>query len=193
MSIDSNFQPNSKHHTGYVEVICGPMFSGKTEELLRRLRRAKIANQSIAIFKPAIDSRYSLFRITSHDSNFFPSLPVNSSKDILKHSENAMVVAIDEAQFFDEDLPEVVQELALRGIRVIVAALDMDSNGNPFGPIPTILAQAELITKLNAICVRCGGNATYSFRKVEDESHVLLGEKESYEPRCRKCFYEEIY
>ncbi|MCX6350701.1 MAG: thymidine kinase [Bacteroidetes bacterium] len=186
MFTEPAFHPQKS--SGWVEVICGPMFSGKTEELLRRLRRAKIANIPMAIFKPAIDVRYGEMRIMSHDANFFPSMPLQTSKDILKHRGNATLIAIDEAQFFDEDLPNVVQQIAQDGVRVIVAGLDMDYMGNPFGTMPQILAVAEYITKLSAICPVCGGLATFSFRKVPDSAQVLLGEKENYEPRCRGCF-----
>lgn len=177
------------HPVGWVEVICGPMFSGKTEELLRRLRRAKIANLPLSIFKPAADVRYSEMRIVSHDANYFPSMPLHQARDILKHKGEAKVIAIDEAQFFDDELPEVLKLLAERGIRVIVAGLDMDSFGKPFGPMPQVLAIAEYITKLSAICVVCGGHASFSFRKTEVQEQFLLGEKEHYEPRCRWCFF----
>ena len=175
--------------TGWIEVICGPMFSGKTEELLRRLRRAKIANQPMAIFKPEIDTRFGEYRIVSHDANYFPSMSIKNSRDIIKNAGDAVLVAIDEAQFFDDELPKVVKELALSGKRVIVAGLDMDYKGNPFGPMPDIMALAEYVTKLSAICVQCGGHATHSFRKSEGDGLILLGEKDVYEPRCRKCFY----
>ena len=177
---------NSK--TGWIEVICGSMFSGKTEELIRRLKRAKIANQQVEIFKPAIDTRYDDTSVVSHDSNSILSTPVSSSQNILLLSNEVEVVGIDEAQFFDEGLPEVCEALAARGIRVIIAGLDMDYLGRPFGPMPSLLSKAEYITKVHAICVRCGSLASYSFRLVENSNKVLLGEKESYEPRCRDCF-----
>jgi thymidine kinase len=174
---------------GWVEVICGPMFSGKTEELLRRLRRARIANLPIAIFKPVIDVRYSEFQIVSHDANYFPSLPVATSRDILKHKGDAKVVAIDEAQFFNADLPDVLDQLALQGCRVIIAGLDMDYLGKPFGIIPQLMATSEYVTKLSAICVVCGALGTHSYRKVTYAEQVMLGAKEQYEPRCRHCFH----
>jgi len=182
-------QYSFERKTGWIEVICGPMFSGKTEELLRRLRRAKIANQPMAIFKPEPDTRYSQYRIISHDTNYFPSMPVKESAEILKNAGSASVVAIDEAQFFDDDLPQIVDKLARQGVRVIVAGLDMDYMGKPFGVMPDVMAMAEFVTKLCAICVQCGANATHSFRKSDSDTLIILGEKESYEPRCRNCFY----
>lgn len=181
---------NNEYKQGWIEAICGPMFSGKTEELLRRLRRAKIANIPTAIFKPEIDTRYSDRRIVSHDTNYFPSMPVVSARHILKHKGDAKLIAIDEAQFFDEELPEVVNTLALEGIRVIVAGLDMDYTGKPFGVMPQLLALADYITKLNAICVVCGSQATHSYRHGNDSELIKLGEKDVYEPRCRLCFNE---
>lgn len=182
-------EPNvNKSKSGWIEVVCGSMFSGKTEELIRRLKRAKIANLKVEIFKPQIDTRYHETEVVSHDSNSITSTPVSSSQNILLLSNDVEVVGIDEAQFFDEGLPEVCEQLASRGIRVIVAGLDMDFLGRPFGPIPALLAKAEYITKVHAICVRCGALANHSYRLVESDSKVLLGEKESYEPRCRECF-----
>jgi thymidine kinase len=174
--------------SGWIEVICGSMFSGKTEELIRRLKRARIANQKIQIFKPAKDTRYHLEDVVSHDENSIKSLPVATSLDILKNLEEVNVVGIDEAQFFDERLPEVCQKLAIRGIRVIVAGLDMDYKGIPFGPIPYLLSVAEYITKVHAICPHCGNLATHSYRLSKDEGQVVLGEKDKYEPRCRICY-----
>jgi thymidine kinase len=174
---------------GWIEVICGSMFSGKTEELIRRLKRVQIANQRLAIFKPAVDKRYHDIHIVSHDENRITSIPLTHSSQILDHSPDIEVVGIDEAQFFDENLPEVCDQLALNGLRVIVAGLDMDYSGRPFGPIPFLLAKAEYITKLHAICVRCGHLANYSYRKTPVKEQVLLGEQEVYEPRCRKCFF----
>ncbi|MFN8319907.1 MAG: thymidine kinase [Saprospiraceae bacterium] len=174
--------------SGWIEVICGSMFSGKTEELIRRLKRARIANQKIQIFKPAKDTRYHLEDVVSHDENSIKSLPVATSLDILKNLEEVNVVGIDEAQFFDERLPEVCQKLAIRGIRVIVAGLDMDYKGIPFGPIPHLLSVAEYITKVHAICPHCGNLATHSYRLSKDEGQVVLGEKDKYEPRCRICY-----
>lgn len=165
------------------------MFSGKTEELLRRLRRAKIANIPLAIFKPEVDKRYSEMRIVSHDANYFPSLPLKNASLILKHSGDAQLVAIDEAQFFDEDLLPVLETLATKGVRVIAAGLDMDYLGKPFGVMPQILSVADYITKLNAICMVCGAQATHSYRKTASKETIQLGEKDIYEPRCRKCFH----
>ncbi|MGX5820394.1 thymidine kinase [Chitinophaga lutea] len=174
---------------GWIEVICGSMFSGKTEELIRRLRRARIANLRVEIFKPAIDVRYDEQQIVSHDASAIMSTPVDSSQQILLLGQGVDVVGIDEAQFFDAELPNVCDQLALAGMRVIVAGLDMNYLGEPFGPIPALLAQAEYITKLHAICVQCGNLATHSFRKAADSSLVLLGEKDAYEPRCRYCYH----
>jgi thymidine kinase len=173
---------------GWVEVICGCMFSGKTEELIRRLKRAQIASQKVTIFKPFTDKRYHESKIVSHDANSIPSKPVSSSKEILTLSDGYEVIGIDEAQFFDAGLPEVCEELADKGLRLIVAGLDMDFAGNPFGVMPHLLARAEYVTKFQAICVVCGNPASYSFRKTADENTILIGEKEHYEPRCRKCF-----
>ncbi len=182
-------EPNvNKSKTGWIEVVCGSMFSGKTEELIRRLKRAKIANLKVEIFKPQIDTRYHETEVVSHDSNSITSTPVSSSQNILLLSSDVEVVGIDEAQFFDDGLPDVCEQLANRGIRVIIAGLDMDFLGRPFGPIPALLAKAEYITKVHAICVRCGALANHSYRLVESDTKVLLGEKESYEPRCRECF-----
>lgn len=174
--------------SGWIEVICGSMFSGKTEELIRRIKRAKIANQKIQIFKPKKDIRYDEVAVVSHDDNSINSMPIENSKDILANLQDVNVVGIDEAQFFDADLPEVCQKLAVRGIRVIVAGLDMDFKGMPFGPIPSLLAVAEYITKVHAICTHCGSLATHSYRLIADKSTVLLGEKDKYEPRCRICY-----
>ncbi len=182
-------EPNvNKSKTGWIEVVCGSMFSGKTEELIRRLKRAKIANLKVEIFKPQIDTRYHETEVVSHDSNSIMSTPVSSSQNILLLSNDVEVVGIDEAQFFDVGLPDVCEQLANRGIRVIIAGLDMDFLGRPFGPMPALLAKAEYITKVHAICVRCGALANHSYRLVESDTKVLLGEKESYEPRCRECF-----
>jgi thymidine kinase len=164
------------------------MFSGKTEELIRRLKRAKIANQKVEIFKPKIDTRYDELKVVSHDENFILAVPIDQSKKMLELTEGVGVVGVDEAQFFDEDLPEVCQQLALAGKRVIVAGLDMDFKGRPFGPIPSLLAVAEYITKVHAICQHCGNLATHSYRLVMEGATVMLGEKESYEPRCRTCY-----
>ncbi|OJW77297.1 MAG: thymidine kinase [Bacteroidetes bacterium 46-16] len=176
---------------GWIEVICGSMFSGKTEELIRRLKRAQIANQSVEIFKPAIDVRYDENDIVSHDENRIRSTPVQNSHNILLFGSDVDVIGVDEAQFFDVDLSDVVEQLAAKGTRVIVAGLDMDYLGKPFGPIPALLARADYITKLHAICMKCGDIATYSYRKAKIDDKILLGEKDVYEPRCRSCFYND--
>lgn len=182
-------EPNLKgERRGWIEVICGSMFSGKTEELIRRLNRVRIANLKVEIFKPAIDTRYDKQNIVSHDEKAILSTPIETSQSILLLASDVDVVGIDEAQFFDEQLPEVCDQLALRGLRVIVAGLDMDYLGKPFGQMPFLLAKADYITKLHAICVKCGNIANYSYRKSEKTGQVLLGEKESYEPRCRYCY-----
>jgi thymidine kinase len=191
ISVKMFIEPNiSGERRGSIEVICGSMFSGKTEELIRRLKRAKIANLRVEIFKPKIDVRYDVHNIVSHDENAILSTPIDNSQTILLLHNEADVIGIDEAQFFDDQLPDVCDQLALRGIRVIVAGLDMDYTGKPFGQIPFLLSKADYITKLHAICVKCGNIANYSFRKKADKTQVLLGEKEMYEPRCRKCYYE---
>lgn len=174
--------------SGWIEVICGSMFSGKTEELLRRLKRAKIANQKVQIFKPATDTRYHQSHVVSHDDNYIPSQPLTEASDILKHVDDATVIGVDEAQFFDANLTAVCEELAIDGKRVIVAGLDMDFQGQPFGPMPNLLAVAEYITKLHAICPHCGNLATHSYRLVSGSDQVVLGEKDLYEPRCRTCY-----
>ncbi|MEP7129028.1 MAG: thymidine kinase [Chitinophagales bacterium] len=179
-----------QQRAGWIEVICGCMFSGKTEELIRRLKRAKIANQKVEIFKPANDVRYHETNIVSHDTNSIHSTPVTHSDQVLLMADNIEVIGIDEAQFFDMELPRVLDTLAGRGVRVIVAGLDMDFAGKPFGPMPELLARAEYATKVHAICMVCGNLASYSFRKSAEKSQVLLGEKDLYEPRCRACFLE---
>src|SRR6476661_1737190 len=173
---------------GWIEVICGSMFSGKTEELIRRLKRAKIANLKVEIFKPAIDVRYDEIKIVSHDENAIHSTPIDSSQTLLLLAQDADVVGIDEAQFFDDEIANVCDELALRGVRVIVAGLDMDYMAKPFGQIPFLLAKADYITKLHAICVKCGNIANYSYRIIPNEEQIMLGAKNAYEPRCRNCF-----
>ena len=186
-------EPNiSGERRGFIEVICGSMFSGKTEELIRRLKRARIANLNVEIFKHKIDVRYHEQDIVSHDSTSITSTPIDNSQTILLLASGVDVVGIDEAQFFDDQLPDVCDQLALRGVRVIIAGLDMDYLGKPFGQMPNLLAKADFITKLHAICVRCGNIANYSYRKAPDASRILLGEKDSYEPRCRKCYYEKV-
>ncbi len=177
---------------GVIEVICGSMFSGKTEELIRRLKRAKIARMKVEIFKPGIDTRYSEEHIVSHDSNSIHSTPVPSSGNILLLSGGVDVIGIDEAQFFDPELPNVCERLAREGIRVIVAGLDLDYRGKPFGPIPQLMAIADYVTKVHAICVHCGDLAHHSFRTTPGNSLIELGEKESYKPLCRSCFNEEL-
>ncbi|MDB5146312.1 MAG: thymidine kinase [Mucilaginibacter sp.] len=173
---------------GSIEVICGSMFSGKTEELIRRLNRARIAKLKVEIFSPKADTRYGEEAIISHNANKITSTPVDSASAILLLASDAHVIGVDEAQFFDDELPEVCTLLANRGVRVIVAGLDMDFKGRPFGSMPAIMAIAESVTKLQAVCVRCGNPAQYSYRLVHDNSKILLGEKESYEPRCRACY-----
>ncbi len=177
---------------GRIEVICGSMFSGKTEELIRRMKRAKFARQRVEIYKPAIDTRYSEEDVVSHDSNSIASTPVSSSASLLLLAENAEVVGIDEAQFFDEGLVDVCDRLANAGKRVIIAGLDMDFKGIPFGPMPALFAIADDVAKVHAICVRCGELARISHRIVKGESRVLLGEKDEYEPLCRSCYNEAM-
>jgi thymidine kinase len=187
MFIEPNLKGDRK---GWIEVICGSMFSGKTEELIRRLKRVKIANLKVEIFKPAIDVRYDEVKIVSHDTNSIHSTPVENAHAILLMSEGVDVVGIDEAQFFDEEIAFVCEQLSLKGIRVIVAGLDMDYQGKPFGQMPNLLAVADYITKLHAICMKCGGMASISYRKIATGGQVLLGEKDIYEPRCRECAQE---
>jgi thymidine kinase len=183
---------DNKSPRGWIEVISGSMFSGKTEELIRRLKRAKIARQKVEIFKPQIDVRYSEEEVVSHDSNSIRSTPVSSSRNIPLMVSDVDVVGIDEAQFFDLGLAEVCNQLASQGIRVIVAGLDMDFRGKPFGPMPALLATAEYVTKVHAICMRCGNLAQYSHRITDSEKLVVLGETDSYEPLCRECFNASI-
>jgi thymidine kinase len=179
---------------GWIEVICGSMFSGKTEELLRRIRRAEFARQNIELFKPAIDTRYDETEVVSHNENSRISTPVHNSSEILLYvnMETVEVVAIDEVQFFDDGIVAVCTTLADAGIRVIVSGLDMDFRGNPFGPMPKLMAVAEYVSKQHAICVRCGDLAHHSHRIVASKEQLLLGEKESYEPLCRRCFNEAL-
>lgn len=184
-------EPNlSGERRGWIEVICGSMFSGKTEELIRRLKRVKFANLKVEIFKPVMDTRYHDDDIVSHDTNAIHSTPVDHSQKILLMAKEVDVIGIDEAQFFDPGLPNVCDDLAYQGIRVIVAGLDMDFTGKPFGQMPYLLAKADYVTKLHAICVKCGSIANYSYRKVPDEGQVMLGALDVYEPRCRKCYNE---
>lgn len=179
--------------SGRIEVVCGSMFSGKTEELIRRMKRAKFAKQSVEIFKPAIDTRYSDEDVVSHDHTSIPSTPVESSGSILLLSSNTDVVGIDEAQFFDDGIIDVCNQLANRGVRVIVAGLDMDFKGLPFGPMPALCAIADDVTKVHAICVRCGSLAYVSHRIVEGEKRVMLGEMAEYEPLCRECYNHVVH
>lgn len=190
------YHENRHHETarmGRIEVICGSMFSGKTEELLRRLRRANFARQKVEIFKPAIDKRYSDDEVVSHDNNAILSTPVEHSSNILLLSSEVEVVGIDEAQFFDQGLIDVCQTLADQGIRVIVAGLDMDFKRNPFGPMPGLCTVADDVTKVHAICLECGGLANYSYRTVENDKQVMLGETQEYKPLCRICYNERMH
>ena len=180
------------HRPGRIEVVCGSMFSGKTEELIRRMRRAKFAKQKVEIFKPSIDTRYSDIEVVSHDQTSIKSTPVDTSSSILLLSSDIDVVGIDEAQFLDDGLVDVCNELANRGVRVIIAGLDMDFKGNPFGPMPALCAIADEVTKVHAICVRCGALAYLSHRLVRNDKQVLLGEKMEYEPLCRDCYQKAI-
>ena len=179
---------NNTGRSGWIEVITGSMFSGKTEELIRRLKRANFANLKVEIFKPVIDTRYSESKVVSHDSNSIVSTQVESASNISLMANNVDVVGIDEAQFFDNGLVEVCNRLADSGIRVIVAGLDMDFKGNPFGPVPALISIAEYVTKVHAICMRCGNLAHYSYRKSDTDKIVLLGEKDIYEALCRNCY-----
>lgn len=176
---------------GWIEVICGSMFSGKTEELIRRLKRAQFAKQKVEIFKPALDTRYHELKVVSHVGNEIHSTPVPSSSNIMLLAADTAVVGIDEAQFFDDELPNVCKQLADKGVRVIVAGLDMDFKGQPFGPMPKLMACAEYVTKVHAICVDCGQLAYVSHRIVGDDNLLLLGEVNSYKPLCRKCFNDQ--
>ncbi|MDA8692711.1 thymidine kinase [Saprospiraceae bacterium] len=185
MFLEPNFRGQ---RSGWIEVVCGSMFSGKTEELIRRLKRAAFANQKVQIFKPKKDTRYDDTNVVSHDENAMASTVIEKSTEIYDLLDQVSVVGIDEAQFFDNDLIEVCQKLAVKGIRVVVAGLDMDFRGKPFGPIPGLLAVAEYITKVHAICPHCGSLATHSYRLSNEEETVVLGEKDKYEPRCRICF-----
>lgn len=188
----SEFNQMETARRGRIEVICGSMFSGKTEELIRRLKRAKFARQRVEIFKPALDTRYSEEEVVSHDSNHILSTPIESSASILLLATDVDVVGIDEAQFFDEELPKVCNELARRGTRVIVAGLDMDFKCQPFGPMPALMAVADEVTKVHALCVKCGNLAYVSHRTVQNDKLVLLGEKMEYEPLCRECYHAAL-
>jgi thymidine kinase len=190
-----DFLENSVRATGKrgsIEVITGSMFSGKTEELIRRLRRAQFAGLKVEIFKPSLDKRYSETRVVSHDDKSIVSTPVDNASAILLYAGDVNVVGIDEAQFFDNAIVEVCNNLADNGIRVVIAGLDMDFMGTPFGPMPALLAIAEFVTKVHAICMRCGNLAQYSFRKSDEDQVVVLGEKDKYEPLCRNCYNESL-
>lgn len=186
MFIEPYFQGEKR---GWIEIVTGSMFSGKTEELIRRLKRAAIANLSVKIFKPAIDTRYDALHIVSHDEHHVLSTPVDKASEIPAMASEANVIGIDEAQFFDDALPDIAATLALAGKRVIIAGLDMDYLGRPFGPVPALLAMADYVTKLHAVCVVCGNIALYSYRRDGSRDRVLIGEKEWYEPRCRVCYH----
>ncbi|PAW95207.1 thymidine kinase [Mucilaginibacter sp. MD40] len=173
---------------GSIEVICGSMFSGKTEELIRRVKRARIAKVEVEIFSPAADIRYDKQAVVSHNANSIPSKSVTKAAEILQLADHIQVIGVDEAQFFDDELPQVAQTLANKGVRVIIAGLDMDFKGRPFGTMPQLMAMADAVTKLHAVCMKCGGQAMYSYRLVPNESQILLGEKETYEARCRECY-----
>jgi thymidine kinase len=181
---------NHKEQFGWIEVICGSMFSGKTEELIRRIKRAQFASQKIEIFKPVVDNRYNDQTVTSHDSNHIPSTSVTAATNIPILANDCQVVGIDEAQFFEDNIVEVCNDLANSGMRVIVAGLDMDYQGNPFGPMPALMATAEYVTKVHAICTQTGNLAQYSHRKSDQEDLVLLGEKDDYEPLSRAAFFK---
>ncbi|HEX9826291.1 MAG TPA: thymidine kinase [Flavobacteriaceae bacterium] len=183
---------NHKEQFGWIEVICGSMFSGKTEELIRRLKRAQFARQKVEIFKPAIDVRYNDEKVISHDANEIRSTPVPAAANIPILADGCDVVGIDEAQFFDDEIVRVCNDLANKGVRVIVAGLDMDFKGNPFGPMPNLMATAEYVTKVHAICTRTGNLAQYSYRKAKSEAIILLGEVEEYEPLSRAAFYKTM-
>ena len=180
--------PSSSRQNGWIEVICGSMFSGKTEELIRRMRRAEFANQAFVIFKPEIDNRYSKKKVVSHQGNDFEAIVVKSATEILENWNGEKVVAVDEAQFFDEAIVEVCNTLANKGVRIILAGLDMDYMGIPFGPMPALLSIAEYVTKVHAICVSCGNLAQFSHRTVKESGQVLVGAVEKYKPLCRSCY-----
>lgn len=183
---------NAKEQFGWIEVVCGSMFSGKTEELIRRLKRAQFAKQSVKIFKPEIDVRYDENMVVSHDANEIQSTPVSAAANILALADGCNVVGIDEAQFFDNEIVGVCNDLANKGIRVIIAGLDMDFKGNPFGPMPNLMAIAEYVTKVHAVCTRTGNLAHYSYRKNQNEDLVLLGETNAYEPLSRAAYYNAM-
>lgn len=192
MSLYSEYFTKETKKRGRIEVVCGSMFSGKTEELIRRLKRAKFAKQKVEIFKPAVDTRYSEEDVVSHDKNTISSTPVDTAASILLLTSEIDVVGIDEAQFFDSGLVDVCDQLASNGIRVIVAGLDMDFKGRPFGPIPALCAIAEEVSKMHAICVKCGDLANFSHRTIKNDKQFLLGENEEYEPLCRACYNQAV-
>ena len=192
MVLFSEDHHNETRRRGRIEVICGSMFSGKTEELIRRLKRAKFARQRVEIYKPAIDTRYSDAEVVSHDATSIASTPIDSSASILLFTSEIDVVGIDEAQFFDEGLVDVCNELANNGVRVIIAGLDMDFRGKPFGPMPNLCAIADEVSKVHAICVKCGQLASFSHRTVKNDKQVMLGETAESEPLCRVCYNEAI-
>jgi thymidine kinase len=183
---------NHKEQFGWIEVICGSMFSGKTEELIRRLKRAQIARQKVEIFKPMVDTRFNEDKVISHDENSIRSTPVPAAANIRILADNCDVVGIDEAQFFDDEIVTVCNDLANRGVRVVVAGLDMDFKGNPFGPMPALMATAEYVTKVHAVCTRTGNLANYSFRKSNNDKLVLIGETEEYEPLSRAAYFKAM-
>ncbi len=184
--------PVENRHYGWIEVICGSMFSGKTEELIRRLKRVEFANQSLMLVKPVVDDRYHKKNVVSHQGRSFDAESVSKSEEIIERWTNERVVAIDEAQFFDEKLPEVASKLASKGVRVIIAGLDMDFKGVPFGPMPQLLCIAEYVTKVHAICVSCGNLAQFSHRLNQKEEQVLVGAAQEYRPLCRHCYTQEM-
>ena len=192
MFVEPHIGNGTLRRGGWIEVVCGSMFSGKTEELIRRLNRAILANQQVEIFKPAVDKRYDKTKIVSHKDSSIVSTPVNFANDILLRAGNCEVVGIDEAQFFDEEIVNVANELANQGKRVIVAGLDMDFTGVPFKPMDALMAIAEYITKVHAVCMKCGNVASYSHRRTKSKETVVLGEKDIYEALCRKCFFEAV-
>lgn len=185
--------PGGGRTNGWIEVICGSMFSGKTEELIRRLNRAEFANQRLILFKPAIDNRYSEDKVVSHQGSDFQAVVIDNSSDILKHWEGEQVVAVDEAQFFDAGIVAIATQLAKNGVRVIIAGLDMDYQGMPFGPMPHLLAVSEYVTKVHAICVNCGNLAQFSHRTATEKEQVLVGAVEKYKPLCRSCYNNMNY
>ena len=186
--VNRMFLEKNKIRKGSIEIICGSMFSGKTEELIRRIERAKIAKQNVMICKPSIENRYDKDKVVSHDMKAIDCIAVGDATDIIELCKNKDVVGIDEAQFFNNNLVDVCNHLANRGVRIIIAGLDMDYEGNPFEPIPQLMSIAENVTKVRAICIQCGDLANYSYRLVDEDNQILLGEKKEYEARCRICF-----